>query len=90
MKPWPSTRARAVLSTPHREPSHESETRAIYRALLVRGFRPSQAANLTALVCGIRVRDHRWKLHEVNRLLFLRHLHGSGRFGALDGARPSI
>jgi hypothetical protein len=41
------------------------------------------------LVCGIRVRDHRWKLHEVNRLLFLRHIHGSGRFGALDGARPS-
>jgi hypothetical protein len=86
MKTWPSSSAPAVPSTAHHEPTHEAETRGIYRALLVRDFRPSQAANLTALVCGIRVRDHRWKLHEVNRLLLLRQLHGSGRFGALDGA----
>jgi hypothetical protein len=71
------------------ESAHGSDTRTLYRALLVRGLRPSEAANLTAFLCGIQVGDHRWKLDEVNRLLFLRELRSSGRFGLVDGAtRP--
>ena len=67
------------------EPAHGSDTRALYRALLLRGLRPSEAANLTAFLCGIHVGEHRWKLDEVNQLLFLRELQASGRFGLVDG-----
>jgi hypothetical protein len=70
---------------PSSEPARESETRALYRALLLRGLRPSEAANLTAFLYGIHVGDHHWKLAEVNQLLFLRELQASGRFGNVDG-----
>ncbi len=76
---------RAGAPTPPSEPAHGSETRTLYRALLLRGLRPSEAANLTAFLCGIHVRDHRWKVDEVNWLLFLRELQASGRFGLVDG-----
>ena len=69
---------------PPREPAHGSETRALYQALLVRGLRPSEAANLTAFLCGIKVEDHRWTVDQVNWLLFLRELRVSGRFGLVD------
>jgi hypothetical protein len=87
-----SMRARAAsiapaISTPLREPARGSETRTIYRALLLRGLRPSEAADLTAFLSGIHVGDHHWKLGEVNWLLFLRELQASGRFGLVDGTR---
>ena len=53
--------------------------------LLFRGLAPTEAANLTAFLCGIPVADQRWSLTEVNRLLFLRELNRIGRFGADDG-----
>jgi hypothetical protein len=50
---------------------------------------PAEAANLTAYMCGIPVADRRWDLREINKLLFLRELRRSGRFGPEDGAdRP--
>jgi hypothetical protein len=76
---------RGGTPTPPGEPAHESETRALYRALLLRGLRPNEAANLTAFLYGIHVGDHHWKLAEVNQLLFLRELQASGRFGDVDG-----
>jgi hypothetical protein len=54
--------------------------------LQLRGLTPDEAANLTAFLCGIPVTDHHWKLSEVNRLLFIRALARSGRFGERDGA----
>jgi hypothetical protein len=54
-------------------------TRATYRALLLKGLAPDEAANLTAFICGIQVGDQRWTLREVNRLLFLRELQRTGR-----------
>lgn len=61
-------------------------TRATYRSLLQKGLKPEEAANLTAFLCGIHVGSQRWKLNEVNRLLFLRELQLAGRFGLEDGA----
>jgi hypothetical protein len=62
-----------------------SNTREIYRALLVRGLRPGEAANLTAYLCEIPVGKQPWKIDEVNRLLFLRQLHEAGRFRPTAG-----
>jgi hypothetical protein len=62
------------------------ETRRIVRLLTLRGLEPSEAANLTAYLCGIPVADRRWELREINQLLFLRALHQRGGFGSTDGA----
>ena len=63
-----------------------SPTRATYRALLVRGFTPGEAANLTAYLSGIEVGPGRpWRLADIDRLLFLRELCRTGRLGADDG-----
>jgi len=63
-----------------------SPTRATYRALLVRGFTPGEAANLTAYLSGIEVGTGRpWRLADIDRLLFLRELCRTGRLGTDDG-----
>ncbi len=56
------------------------QTRATYRGLLLRGFAPDEAANLTAFLSGIHVGEQPWRLSEVNQLLFLRELSRAGRF----------
>jgi hypothetical protein len=55
----------------------------------MRGLAPDEAANLTAFMSGIPVGEASWTLAQVNRLLFLRELQRSGRFGARDGIAPS-
>lgn len=67
-------------------PATSTRTRLTFRTLVLRGLAPDEAANLTAFLCGIPV-THHWSLNEVNRLLFIRALARSGRFGAQDGAR---
>jgi len=64
--------------------NHLPATRATYRLLLLKGLAADEAANLTAYLCGLPVNEARWTLSEVNRLLFLRELLRSGRWG-LDG-----
>ena len=65
-------------------------THETYRALLVRGFDPGEAANLTAYMAGIEVGTGRpWRLADVDRLLFLRELCRTGRLGADDGLVPT-
>ena len=67
-------------------PTHgDPATRATFRLLLLRGLAPDEAANLTAYLCGLPVHDARWTLGEINRLLFLRDLSRSGRWGLDDG-----
>jgi hypothetical protein len=66
-------------------PALDPQTRATYRMLIFRGLAPTEAANLTAFMCGIPVADQSWSLPEVNRLLFLRELNRTGRFGEDDG-----
>lgn len=69
---------------------HGFTTRATYRALLVRGFTPGEAANLTAYLAGIEVGSGRpWRLADVDGLLFLRELCRTGRLGADDGLANS-
>lgn len=71
------------------EHGHPPTTRETYRALLLRGFSPGEAANLTAFLSGIEVGVGRaWRLADVDRLLFLRELCRSGRIGADDGLQP--
>ena len=74
---------RVVRSRP--PTNHEPVTRATYRLLLLRGLEAHEAANLTAYLCGLPVSEARWTLGEVNRLLFLRDLGRSGRWGLDDG-----
>jgi len=52
-----------------------------YQRLLLTGLSPTEAANLTAFLCGLPLGSTVWRLSEVNRLLFLRELHRQGRFG---------
>jgi hypothetical protein len=66
-------------------PARGSNTQATYRALLLRGLRPGEAANLTAFLCEIPVGRQPWKIDEVNRLLFLRELYLAGRFRPTAG-----
>ena len=64
-------------------------TRQTYRALLLRGFSPGEAANLTAYLSGIEVGQGKpWRLADVDRLLFLRELCRTGRLGTDDGLQP--
>ncbi len=71
------------------EHGHQPATRETYRALLLRGFSPGEAANLTAYLAGIEVGPGRpWRLADVVRLLFLRELCRTGRLGADDGLKP--
>lgn len=68
---------------------HAPATRETYRALLLRGFSPGEAANLTAYLSGIDVNVGRpWRLADVDGLLFLRELCRSGRLGSDDGLEP--
>ena len=43
--------------------------RSIYRALLVRGLEPSEAANLTAYLAGLPSANVRWTIPEVEAIL---------------------
>jgi hypothetical protein len=84
-----STRA-ASSSAQRPDETTQFLTRSTYRHLLTRGLLPEEAANLTAFLCGIPVADVHWSIGQVNRLLFLRELARTGRFGPYDGglARP--
>ncbi len=71
------------------EHGHPPTARETYRALLLRGFSPGEAANLTAFLSGIGLgAGTAWRLADVDRLLFLRELCRSGRIGADDGLEP--
>ena len=72
-------------------PWRDTATLATYRLLLLRGLSIDEAANLTAFLCGLPLEGQRWKLIELNRLLFLRRLAQTGAWGATDGtARPAL
>ena len=64
-------------------------TRKTVLLLMLRGLERTEATNLTAFLCGLRVGDARWTVAEINRLLFLRELHRGGAFGATDRPRAA-
>ena len=49
----------------------------------------AEASNLTAYLCGIPLNDVQWSLTQVNKLLFIRELHRTGRIGE-DGVTPPL
>ncbi len=59
-------------------------TVATYRMLIAGGLSPVEAATLTAFVWGIPA-GARWKLRELDRLLFTREVHRAGGFENHDG-----
>src|SRR6185503_967682 len=93
---WPAVAAASAVasgsstaSPTASNPATDPRTRATYRMLILRGLAPTEAANLTAFLCGIHVGEATWSIHEVNRLLFLRELNRTGRFGSEDGEAPT-
>jgi len=81
-----STASRPTATRPSQVPAtSDPATRATYRLLLLRGLAPDEAANLTAYLCGLPVSGAHWTLGEINRLLFLRELIRTGRWGLDDG-----
>ena len=59
--------------------------RSVWRLLQMKGMTPDEAANLTAFLYGLPTADLRWTLPQLNKLLFLRQMQQTGRFGAGDG-----
>jgi hypothetical protein len=47
---------------------------------MMKGMTPTEAANLTAFMCGLPTTDVSWSLKQLNQILFLRALHQTGRF----------
>lgn len=76
----------STTSAPSALPANKPSPRSTFRNLLRRGFGPEEAANLTAYLSGIPIGAHHWDVQEIDRLLFLRELQISGRFGGRDGA----
>ena len=70
------------------EPKTGLATRSTYRNLLMKGMEPEEAANLTAFLAGIPVGEGHWTLQQINKILFLRRMAETGRFGGQDGSRP--
>jgi hypothetical protein len=73
----PEARARQV----------DIQTGETARAFTLRGLAATEAANLTAYLCGIAVGNGGWTLSEINGLLFLRDLIRRGQFGPTDASR---
>jgi hypothetical protein len=69
----------AKTRTPSPAATAARPARATYRQLGMRGLNPSEAANVTAYLSGIGPVSSGWKIREIERLVFLRHLAQSGR-----------
>lgn len=75
-------------STTQAAPAAETPSpRAVWRLLQMKGMSPDEAANLTAFLYGLPTADLRWSLPQLNKLLFLRSMRQTGRFGSDDGGR---
>jgi hypothetical protein len=55
-------------------------TKSIHQSLLQHGMTSTEAASLTALMCGLPSTDLRWSIQQLNHLLFLRRMHETGRY----------
>ena len=70
-----------------RLPDRSASAAQTYRSLISRGLTAAEAARLTAFLCGFVPPDGDWSIGQLSRLLFVRELARTGRFGELDGAR---
>jgi hypothetical protein len=60
-------------------PSTTPSARATQLQLLRRGLSPVEAANVTALLVGLRPIEGGWTIRQIERLRFLRYLVEAGR-----------
>ena len=81
--------AATPVTLPPRIPDASEAPYRTYRALLRKGLTIAEASNLTAYLCGIPLNDVQWSLTQVNKLLFIRELHRTGRIGE-DGVTPPL
>ena len=77
------------VTLPPTTPDASPAPYSTYRALLRKGLTIAEASNLTAYLCGIPLNDVQWSLAQVNKLLFVRELHRTGRIGE-DGLTPPL
>jgi hypothetical protein len=84
----PGVAATSVMLPPT-TPDPSQAPQRTYRALIRKGLTIAEASNLTAYLCGIPLNDVQWSLAQVNRLLFVRELHRTGRIGE-DGVWPPL
>ena len=64
-----------------------SRPAADYSELITRGLEPSEAANVAAILAGIRITPQPWTVREISHLLFFRAMREAGLFGPDDGRR---
>jgi hypothetical protein len=77
-----ATEVEGAFSRPRSEHVIDSSVRADSRLLGAKGFRPAEAGNLTAYLHGLAPVASGWTPHEIERLLFLRHLVQHGHLDA--------
>jgi hypothetical protein len=73
------------METPAQAAAPVPTLRATIRLLQMKGLTPSEAASLTAYMCGLPTTDLHWSLRQINQMLFLQRLYQRGRFAAGDG-----
>ena len=78
------TKAPTISTPPPSIATQPPATRPLYRLLMMKGFSPAEAANLTAFLCGLPATRLDWSLRQLNQMLFLREMQQTGRFGRGD------
>jgi hypothetical protein len=85
----PGTEATITMASPAQAATPATPAapspRSVWRLLQMKGMTPDEAANLTAFLYGLPTADLNWTLPQLNKLLFLRQMRQTGRFGDTDG-----
>jgi hypothetical protein len=76
------------METPAQAAAPVPTLRATIRLLQLKGLTSSEAASLTAFMCGLPTTDLHWSLRQINQMLFLQRLYQLGRFDVRD-AEPT-
>lgn len=85
---WPIGATTRTAREPRRR--DRSATAALtHQSLVSRGLTSDEAARLTSFLCGFPPPEGSWSIGQLSRLLFIRELARSGRFGERDGADPA-
>jgi hypothetical protein len=79
----PTPHSARITSPPGQELAPEPvPVRTTYRRLRIAGLTPREAGTLTGHLSGLRIVPSGWTIEEVERLMFIRALVGSGRMGS--------
>jgi hypothetical protein len=73
------------METPLHGPTPPLRPDATIRLLQLKGLTRTEAANLTAYMCGLPTTALPWSLRQINQMLFLQRLYQQGRFDIEQG-----